>query len=104
MCAHTAPRPKNAKCSRHGLYVPRLRAFPSLDRAKRLTSAQSHAHRAAASGPFSSLVASRLMCTGTNEQKADGPSAWRDASGSKRMLFPANFFWEGKRGIERGLF
>jgi hypothetical protein len=59
MRAHTAPQQNDAKRSRHGLNAAQLSAFPLSNRAKRPTSAQSRANRAAAGGAFSSLLAGR---------------------------------------------
>jgi hypothetical protein len=50
---------KNAKRSRHGLNAVQIRAFPLSNCAKRPTSAQSRAHRAAVGGACSSLLAGR---------------------------------------------
>ena len=64
-CSHGAAANKTQTCSRHALNATHLRAFPLSNRAKRPTSAQARAHRAASGGAFSSLLADRKMCTGT---------------------------------------
>ena len=82
MRAHTAPRQKNAKLSRHGLDAARIRAFSLSNRAKRPTSAQSRAHLAAARGAFSSLLAGKKVCTRYKKLTGQVRGAERDVLGA----------------------